>query len=145
MNISKIISGKGRIILWGSLIGGVVGSLLMQINELVGSTGQSTLGLEMGPLLTTALGMIGGLIGGAMGSFIAGAIVHEKIFINIGSSMGIGLVNGFISGTIAGVAIGYLRLYKPELVTTATLGALIALTIIPLILFRPSRVNTRRN
>lgn len=98
-----------RWLLWGSLIGGIVGALLMYLNEMMPVHEAITLGMPPGLGYAVILGMIGGLVGGAIGSFIAGRLAHEDVVIGLGESLGVGLVNGFLAGTLAGLVMGLLR------------------------------------
>jgi len=120
-----IITGK-KWVAYGSQVGGVLGALLIHLNELLPASNQLTFGLQIGFALAVALGMIGGILGGVFGSLISGALAGEDIVLNIGKSLGIGMMNGFLTGTLTGLVLGLLRIWKPHWVTINTILLFIA-------------------
>ena len=127
MNFVNDILGGKRWLFYGSIMGGLIGALLILLNQLMPQEGQIVLGLKMGPVLTTALGMIGGILGGVIGSLLSGFFSGEDVFMNIGGSLGIGLTNGFLSGTTIGLAAGLINRWKPHLITPKSILIIIAI------------------
>lgn len=145
--IDDIIAGK-RWLFYGSLIGGSMGALLIHINELMPQEGGLTLGLKLGLISATALGMIGGIIGGVIGSLLSGFFAGEDIFVNVGVSLGIGLTNGFIAGTFIGFGLGCLHKWWPHLITPNTIlmfVGLVALATIILFLINKRKSRSKRH
>jgi hypothetical protein len=131
--MERLIKGRGWL-MYSSSSGGVLGALLMIVNEVANAHAQLAFGIKMGLPLTTALGMIGGILGGAVGCFIGGRLAKEEIVINVGESLGVGLLNGFLCGTAAGFLMGFVYRWRPELLSTGPLLALMAVVIVVSIL-----------
>ena len=129
-----------RWLAYGSCLGGVLGALVIHLNEALPSTGGLSFGLPMGLALAVGLGMVGGMVGGVIGSFIAGTFVKEDVALNVGESLGVGLLNGFIVGTAVGISIGLVHRYSAEVVSPLSLAAACAVVVaVSLVIHRISR------
>ncbi len=129
MGILNIFEGKGWLA-YGSYLGGVLGALLMHLNQVMPVHGSLTFGLPMGLGLAVALGMIGGLIGGVIGCFVAGRLVKESLVLGVGESLGIGLLNGFLAGTAIGIILGCIHKWWPEAATLANVLLLVVAIVV---------------
>lgn len=125
MKIIKDIFSEKKWLVAGSCFGGVLGALVVHLNEFFPMGIQQSLDLPMGVGLAVALGMVGGIMGGVVGSLVSGALFKEEIAVNLGESLGIGLINGFLVGTVIGIALGYIHRTWPEIITPVTLLILI--------------------
>lgn len=128
--MDKFIIGKGWLA-YGSFVGGVLGALIMHLNEVLNSHAQLIFDIQMGLTLAVALGMVGGMLGGVIGSLISGRLAKENIVLNVGESLGIGLVDGFLSGTLTGIIMGLIHMWKPKFLSPGTLLIIMALVIAP--------------
>lgn len=129
MNIlKKFLEGKGWL-LYGSLVGGILGALAMHLNAVLSPGGALLAGMPLGFPEAIGLGMIGGLGGGAIGSFLAGMAAREEIVFNIGASLGIGLINGFMIGVVVGVIMGGLHNWHPNLTSPSALMIFFAIVV----------------
>ncbi|MBT3182234.1 MAG: hypothetical protein HN337_06995 [Deltaproteobacteria bacterium] len=127
--LKDFLEGKGWL-LYGSIFGGILGALALQINFQVSPDERMLLSLPMGIPTMVGLGMIGGLAGGVIGSFVTGLYVHEGVVFSLGVSLGIGLLNGFIVGVLLGLLLGCMNLICPGCLSTPRLIGLMAITII---------------
>lgn len=127
MKIIKDIFSEKKWLMAGSCFGGVLGALIVHLNEFFPMGIQQSLDLPMGIGLAVALGMVGGIMGGVAGSLVSGALFKEEIAVNLGESLGIGLINGFLVGTVCGLILGYVHRIWPEIITPATLFILIGI------------------
>ena len=126
--LKEFLQGKGWLI-FGSIIGGVLGALTMHLNYAISPGGGAQFAVPLGMGLSVVLGMIGGIVGGVFGSFISGLYVHENAVLNVGASLGVGLVNGFVCGTIVGILLGATNEIWPALLHWPVLLGAIAIVL----------------
>jgi hypothetical protein len=142
--MNRFFRNKGWLA-YGSILGGVIGTLLIHLNEVINGNAQLTFGVQMGLPLAAALGMIGGIFGGVAGSFICGVIAHEGIALNLGEALGVGLIYGFLSGTSTGVLIGLIQRWRPEILSAGPLLVIMTVVIALAILFYARRRGSRHS
>jgi hypothetical protein len=135
-NYFTVLFSKKRWLLYGSCLGGVIGALLMHLNESFHVHGALSFGIPMGMGLAVALGMVGGLVGGVLGAFIASRSAHEDLVMGLGESMGVGLMNGFLTGTATGAVMGAVHTWWPHHAVFSNLVLLSASLVVALLLMR---------